>query len=155
MCYEKTAIWCEGATDLLGKCPDLFFFFFFPNHGILAQPWVHLSGMQTPSIPAPGPVQGFQGPLGGQRAPYTALPREVRSISQPAAGSRPGGHGPSTPLPFRPQSRRLCRSQNCPVHTVHVTVIAGHHRGVLHLSCSAHAVSPPGGVHPTLLRNKN
>lgn len=121
MCYRRLPY---GTREPL-SCWASVQTFFFSNHGILAQSWVHLSGMRTPSIPAPGPVQGFQGPPGGQRAPYTALPREVRSISQPAGGSRPGGHRPTTPLSFRSQSRCLCRSQNCPVHTVHVTVIVG------------------------------
>lgn len=117
---------------------------FFSNHGMLAQSWVHLSDMQTPSIPAPGPVQVSKARWGGQWAPYTAPPREVRATSQPAGGSHPGGPRLSTPLPFRTQPRCcLCRSQHCPVHTVRGALPVGRHHGVLHLSCSGHLVPPP------------
>lgn len=139
MCYRRLPY---GAREPL-SCWASVQTFFFSNHGILAQSWVHLSGMQTPSIPAPGPVQHFPGPP-GRSAGSVHSPPEGGPFYFTARGGQlsrwaPTDHSTavpiSVPLPLQ-KSELPCPHSACDRH-------CGQSRGVLHLSCSAHAVPPP------------
>lgn len=101
-------------------------------------------------------MRGFQGAQGGDQAPYTALLTEGGPVYFTARGGQLSRwalavHATAAliaaPLPLQnselPRPQSPCDSQS------------GCHRGVLQLSCSEHRVSPPRGLSPKLLRNKN